>query len=198
MTASNPAWLPSYGAHTGVPWPEQMLRAWTTRRPPAWQLDAPGRWWWLGVGPHPPVDLMGEVTRGGLDAGGAWPSPVEQKVHHGVVVVCWGTVRGLMGARAAVRQHALGQVPQYVALLGVAVVQLPGRAPRAVRELIQSLRGAAPNVWALAWCDQWTVEPVGQGLTQPPDVAALAADLASVSEMSPDHGPTLIRKEKTR
>jgi hypothetical protein len=198
MTGPNPAWLPSYGTPTGVPWPDQLLPAWTTRRPPAWQLEAPGRWWWLGVGPHPPVDLVGEVARGGLDAGGAWPSPVEQKVHNCVVLVCWASVRGLQSARAAVRQHALGQVPQYIALAGVVVVQMPSRAPRAVRELTRSLHAAVPNLWSLPWCDQWSVEPSDHALTQSPDAAGLAADLAMVAEASPDNGPTLIRKERTR
>ena len=194
MTAQR-AWLPSYGTRTGVPAPERPLPVWSKAKPPAWQPDAPGAWWWLGVGPHPPVDVVRELAGGGLDAHGGWPAPVEQHVHNSVVLVCWGTVRALEAAREAVGQHAVGQVPQYVALLGLVVMHMPGRTPRPVRELVQSLRGGVPNLWQLPWCEQWTVEPFEQTLTHPPEVDEVTAELKWAAEAGPDNGPTLSRKD---
>jgi hypothetical protein len=149
------------------------------------------------VGPHPPVDLLTEVVCGGLDAGGGWPAPVEQRVHRTVAVVCWGTVRGLGAARAAVRQHAVGEVPQYVALAGLVVVRLPGRPARAVAALERNLAGGVPNLWRVPWCERWTTDPAGSPLTRSRPVLDLAAELSSVAETSSTEGPVLLSGKET-
>jgi len=177
-TAATPAgWDPT----TGAPAPELGLRTWAG--PVTADLGGPdtdwrhAAFWWVGSHGGAGLSTLQTAVPGGADANRRWPDPAYGGPHM-VVLVTRGSGHGLRCLRAALRQHAGGDTPPGLYLVGAAVVaDRPGRTPRHLDQQIGMVAGTAPTLWRIPWITDLLDSPDPRSVVLPPALAALDRDL---------------------
>lgn len=143
--------------------------------------NAAARLWWLGAHGGAGETTLARLLPGSRAAGHAWPVAAGKEERPPVMLVARTHAAGLHAAQAAARDWASGDVP--VRLLGlVLIADVPGRMPRALRDLAQLVAGGAPAVWRLPWHEPWRLGEAPEAHSAPGAVRAL---LRTVDELAP-------------
>lgn len=145
-------------------------------------LEGLGQWapaesatvWWLGAHGGAGESTLAAAMPGSQAAGHRWPvlpgGPAQ------VVLVARTYASGLLAAQSALQQWAAPGGPS-VDLLGLVLsADIPGKAPKALRDLERVVAGGAPRVWRLPYFDSWRVGHPDC----PPDAARLLGQVASL------------------
>ncbi|MBA3807750.1 MAG: hypothetical protein H0X28_05065 [Solirubrobacterales bacterium] len=128
-------------------------------RLPRRQLDAGTaasvRLWWLGVHGGAGESTLEQLLENSRAAGHAWPvSGPGTATLPRVALVARTNANGLKAAQLAATEWA-GETVRADLLGLVLIADVPGRLPRALRELAELVAGGVPRVWHLPWVEGW-------------------------------------------
>lgn len=130
--------------------------------------------WWVGCHGGAGATTLAAVTGLGVDAGAAWPTPVQGWPAAQVVLVCRATASGALAATAAIEQWRRHPVLAETTILGLVIVAASARKPpRRAVERLQMLAGWVPARWRVGWVEEYLAADDALELGVPPDVEAL-------------------------
>lgn len=139
-----------------------------------WIPDGPASVWWVGAHGGAGETTLAGAFPGSRAAGHRWPIGLGAPAK--VVIVARTHATGLLAARSALQQWAAPGGPA-IDLLGLVFsADIPGKTPKALRDLERVVAGGAPRSWRLPYFETWRV---GQPDT-PPDVTRLLGQVASL------------------
>ncbi|ROO87257.1 hypothetical protein EDD29_4852 [Actinocorallia herbida] len=158
--------------------------------PVAWLDEAPAGIWFVGCHGGAGTTTLSHTAHEARDGGRCWPIPHTGAVK--VVLVAHPDVQGLRTAGAAARQYAEDpRLRARVRLLGLALVSwAPGRLPRHLVQVRQSLRRAFPRIWDIEYMPELRLGESLADMRPPKSLQTLQDDL---ERMEDDHWADSLR-----
>ncbi|GAB2857262.1 hypothetical protein GCM10022221_66070 [Actinocorallia aurea] len=159
--------------------------------PVAWLDEVPTGIWFVGCHGGAGTTTLSRSAHEVRDGGRCWPVP--QAGATKVVLVAHPDVQGLRRAEAAVRQHAEDpRLRARVHLLGLVLVSwAPGRLPKHLVHLRQSLRRAFPRIWDVEYIPELRLGESLADMRPPKSLQTLQDDLERLED---DHWADALRQ----
>jgi hypothetical protein len=149
----------------------------TEERLPHRQVPGGGLWW-LGVHGGAGESVLQALLPGTQAASHAWPIS-RDGVPSQVILVARTHSAGLRAAQRAATEWASGSFGNVLEIHGLALIaDAPGRLPKPLRDLAQTISGGVPRTWMLPWVESWRTSPASLA-TAPREYKALLNDLGA-------------------
>jgi hypothetical protein len=115
------------------------------------------RCWFLGVHGGAGESTLARLFAGFAAAHHAWPISPGPHTRTRVTLCARTSFWGMASVQASMRDWAANH-RSHVDVVGlVLVADRPGKLPRPLRDLQQSLAGATPYLWRLPWAERWAL-----------------------------------------